>query len=185
MGLEGIKKDKADDKIANQSGKGNVIDTGKYFSDARKDMRSMSPLQIILELGLGKWNIKNKKYYIESEIMLDGQPMTVRHKASKVGNMLVGVAGKELGLPQELTIGGTALIQFVLDVKNVILYGEEKIPDYWKKGLLDDPEDIADIKKGYAKGEEKGFFQTVKQYFPTPQKAGRFIYRLGHYFSEI
>lgn len=184
LGLKGIKKDKEDDKIAKQSGKGNVIDTEKYFSDARKDMRSMSPVQIILELGLGKWNIKNKRYYKESEILLDGKPMTEPHKASKVGNMLVGVAGKELGLSKEVTVGGTVLIQLVLDTKNVIIDGEE-MPDYWKKGLLDDPEDVSDIIKGYEMGEEKGLLQTIKQYIPTPQKAGRFLYRLGHYFSEI
>ncbi|MBA4493982.1 hypothetical protein ACFO25_14200 [Paenactinomyces guangxiensis] len=75
-------KDKADDEIVKQSGNGNVIDAEKYFSDARKDMRTMWAPQIVLELGLGKWNVKNKDYYKNSEILLDGKPMTEDYKAS-------------------------------------------------------------------------------------------------------
>ncbi|MBA4493981.1 hypothetical protein ACFO25_14205 [Paenactinomyces guangxiensis] len=80
------------------------------------------------------------------------------------------------------------LIQAVLDFKNVYIDGEEK-PDYWKKGLLDDPQDTADILKGYelgsSEGENKGLLSTVSQYVPTPSKVSRFFSRVGHYFREL
>ncbi|EGK14132.1 hypothetical protein HMPREF9374_0391, partial [Desmospora sp. 8437] len=165
------------------------IEASTLIFHARHEMRSMNPIAIAKQLALdtGKWNIKNRfkgkiEYYGNilpgcgsfDEYEKNYKGNKPENCSARLGNMLVGAAGDQIGLTKEMTVQATGGFQGLFDLiksqgiviekkapfivfsgnKEPMVYKPKGIADYLERGYrtFEDPMDSDDVELGYDSG---------------------------------